>query len=435
MKLGKQISRKEEFYWNKLDNTAKVYPAISSNNATNVFRLSVKLKEKVLPDLLEQALKNSLKLLPAFNVKLRRGLFWYYFDTNFAVPTVREDATFPCNKIDRFKDNGFLFRVTYFEKKINLEVFHALSDGTGAFVFLNCLVSEYLKLAYPDDTPLQSVSSIDTSLPQSAYEENSFLTAAAKNASQKSSSLSAVPARPSSYRIPGVSVGFKELRVIHVLVYSKELLALAKEKGVTLTVYLTALLLLAIYEESWKYSGKKQPVSICIPINLRIWFKSNTLRNFFTFINVTVDFNEKEYSFDELLDIVSKQLKEKITYDEMLSKITNNANAEKSFALRIIPLFIKKIGLKIISHKTEKGNTTTLSNLGVLKFSDEAKKYIERCDVIINSTAHQTLKFGIACVNDCLSLTFTSSTEENDIQRFFCRFLSERSVKIRIITN
>ena len=57
MKRGKQISRKEEFYWNKLDNTAKVYPAISSNNATNVFRLSVKLKEKVLSDLLDQALK------------------------------------------------------------------------------------------------------------------------------------------------------------------------------------------------------------------------------------------------------------------------------------------------------------------------------------------------------------------------------------------
>lgn len=435
MNRSKNISRKEEYYWNRLDNTAKVYPAISGNNSTNVFRLSVKLKEKVVPSFLENALQTALKLLPTFNVKLRRGLFWYYFDTNFARPTVREDSTFPCNSIDRFKENGFLFRVTYFEKKINLEVFHALSDGTGAFVFLNCLVTEYLKLCYPNDEKLRLAQSVDSSLPQSAYEENSFMAAALKNPGAKSSSGTNVPSDPPAYRIPGVFVGSKELRVIHALVYPKELLALAKEKGVTLTVYLTALLLLSIYEESWKYSNRKYPVSVCIPINLRTWFKSDTLRNFFSFIHVTVDFRKKEYTFDELLSEVSKQLKEKITKDAMLEKIVSNTNAEKSFALRIIPLFLKKLGLKIISMKTERANTCTLSNLGVLKFTDAANEYVERCDVLMNSTSHQTLKLGVSSVNDCLSLTFTSSTEESDIQRFFCRFLTERSVKIRIITN
>ncbi len=244
-----------------------------------------------------------------------------------------------------------------------------------------------------------------------------------------------MPSPKASYKIPGVSVGLKELKVVHVLTSSKELLALSKEKGVTLTVYLTALLLLSIYEGSWKYSNRNTPVSICIPINLRSWFKSNTLRNFFSFIHVTVDFSQKEYSFDDLLKLVSCQLKEKITKDAMLEKIAANISAEKSFALRIIPLFIKKIGLKIISKKTERGNTCTLSNLGVVNFPAEVKKYIERCDVLINSTNHQTLKLAVACINDRLSMTFTSSIEENDIQRFFCRFLSERSVSVDILTN
>ncbi len=115
MSISKRISRRDEYYWNKLDNTAKVYPAISGNNSTNVFRLSVKLKETVNPNFLKSALSASLKLIPAFNVKLRRGLFWYYFDSNFASPIVKKDCSFPCNSIDRFKENGFLFRVTYFE--------------------------------------------------------------------------------------------------------------------------------------------------------------------------------------------------------------------------------------------------------------------------------------------------------------------------------
>ena len=65
--------------WLKLDNAAMIYPAIGSSQWNSVFRLSVILKDKVDKEKLQQALDDSLVRYPFFNVSLRNGLFWHYF--------------------------------------------------------------------------------------------------------------------------------------------------------------------------------------------------------------------------------------------------------------------------------------------------------------------------------------------------------------------
>ena len=44
---------------------------------------------------------------------------------------------------------SLLFQVSYDKNRINFEVFHALTDGTGAMHFLQELVQDYLILAHP----------------------------------------------------------------------------------------------------------------------------------------------------------------------------------------------------------------------------------------------------------------------------------------------
>ena len=63
-------------YWERLDNAAKIVPAVSDSRGSNVFRVSAVLTDEVDPELLEKALARALKLVPAFAVKLHRGLFW-----------------------------------------------------------------------------------------------------------------------------------------------------------------------------------------------------------------------------------------------------------------------------------------------------------------------------------------------------------------------
>ena len=77
-------------------------------------------------------------------------MFWYYFETNVkGKPVVREEEDFPCRYIEQHRNKSYLFRVTYYKNRINLEVFHALADGMGAVNFLRELTYQYLRICYP----------------------------------------------------------------------------------------------------------------------------------------------------------------------------------------------------------------------------------------------------------------------------------------------
>ncbi len=82
--------------WRRLDNTAKIFPVIANEQVSQVFRISVTLKETVDPELLQQALEEILPEIRNFRVKLRRGLFWYYFEENTRIPKVQRENTYPC---------------------------------------------------------------------------------------------------------------------------------------------------------------------------------------------------------------------------------------------------------------------------------------------------------------------------------------------------
>ncbi|NLD52093.1 MAG: hypothetical protein GX650_04275, partial [Clostridiales bacterium] len=86
--------------WLKLDNAAKIYPATRSSRWMAVFRLSVTLGEEIDRALLQQALVSTLKRIPSFGYRLRRGLFWYYLDSHGGQPAIQEDAANPLTGFD-----------------------------------------------------------------------------------------------------------------------------------------------------------------------------------------------------------------------------------------------------------------------------------------------------------------------------------------------
>ena len=62
--------------WDKLDNTAHLFPSIAGENMTNVYRISVTLKEDIQKEYLQQALDMVLPKFDGFNVRLRTGGKW-----------------------------------------------------------------------------------------------------------------------------------------------------------------------------------------------------------------------------------------------------------------------------------------------------------------------------------------------------------------------
>ena len=136
----------------KVDNVAKVFLATASRRDPRVIRISCTLQDPVQPELLNEALRSTAREWPQFQVTLHRGLFWHYFESTDLLPTVHEEDKAPCAPLYvPERRNRLLYRVTYFNNRINLEMFHALTDGNGGFLFLKSIVHNYLSLCHPQE--------------------------------------------------------------------------------------------------------------------------------------------------------------------------------------------------------------------------------------------------------------------------------------------
>lgn len=134
-----------------------------------------------------------------------------------------------------------LFEVSYHENRINFEVYHALTDGTGAMYFLEELVQNYLILAHPE-AKLPRIEPVEEITPGD-QEEDSFSQYYSADLPRNKEK------KPAAVKLKGEKVVHEEMHILEAELPVKELHAKARARGVSITVYLTAVLLCAIHEE------------------------------------------------------------------------------------------------------------------------------------------------------------------------------------------
>ena len=262
-------------YWRSLDNAAKLFSAASSPKDTRVFRFYCELKEEVKEEILQEALNQTIQKYPVFLSVMRKGLFWHYLEKSELRPVVREEYKEPCSSLYVRDKKTLLFEVTYYEKRINFEVFHALTDGTGATEFLRELVKNYLYLIHEEDLEPVELS-------------NQYLTVKDQEDDRFSRYYDPDFPRKKKKKIRAVQIkkggkGYEELQINEASMSVKELLGIAREKKVSMSVLLTAAFICAIHEEMSRMQEKK-PVILMVPVNLRKIFPSDSMLNFFGYI-------------------------------------------------------------------------------------------------------------------------------------------------------
>lgn len=419
------MKNQKEINWYKLDNTAKVFPIVSDKNLSNVFRVAVVLKEDIDPVILKSALEEVLPLFPVFKVRIKSGLFWYYYEVNNKEPIVEKEQNYPCAYIDVKTNNRYHFKVTYYKKRINLDLFHSITDGMGAINFLKNLTFAYIRLSSNQKTKTNFVEmNVNNELPDL---EDSYIKNYEKN------SLKDLEVR-NAFQMKGKMMPVSVVRIIHSYMNSKKLYKIAKRKKATVTEYITALLMFAMYSVYYKDSGSTKPMIIEIPVNLRKFFSSNTATNFFGLMPIVFQPN-RVYTFDEVLSEVSRQFEEKATKEAMTEQISRNVSFEKNFLVRIIPLFLKKVIIKVIYFFSKRGSSSIVSNLGIIDVPREYQKYIERFQFVLEVTKELPVKIGVITYNNELELTFTSKLYECKIEKFILDFLKDRGLKITIESN
>ncbi|GIO23366.1 acyltransferase [Oceanobacillus sp. J11TS1] len=412
--------------WYKLDNAGKMFRAVSEQSNSSVFRIAAVMKKTVQPDKLQLALDDVLRRLPMFAVKLSKGVFWDFLVENNEKLYVQPERQYPCAPIDPLETNGFLLRVIYYKKRISVEFFHSVTDGTGALEFVKALVYYYLE-HLGEDIEYESAL-IDLENEPSFYESDD---------SYQNYVTDEKPGKfkeNSSYQIRGGAID--QTIVIHGKMSAEKVHQIAKKYGTTITAFITAVLIAAIYKERLKYRAYQEEIKIAIPVNLRKPFPSNTLRNFFGVVNIGMAVKETT-TLEEIIAEISKQLREKVQKDNLQQSINDRVKWQTRLAARFIPLPIKhhamRYGYRSFSERTK---AMTMTNVGKVPLPESMKSHISHMEMILYPTKKSPINGGMIAVGDELVITFARMIKEADIIRTFFKELSKTyNLEIEVYSN
>ena len=408
---------KKNARWRKLDNAAKLYSAASNKKDTRVFRFYCELKEEVDSDVLQEALNQTIETFPTFLMVLRKGLFWHYLEPCNLRPIVKEEYKEPCSRLYIRDKKTLLFEVTYYKKRINFEVFHVLTDGTGATEFLKELVKNYLYFAHKEEG-LEQVALLPEDMTVQDQEDDSFLKYYSKD--QK---------RPKKRKLNAFQIRRKKkdgnhLHVHESVVSVQAVLKRSRELGVSMTIFLTALFMMAINEEMSKMQ-KKKPVVLMVPVNLRKFFPSTSMLNFFNWIEPGYNFTTQDQSFEAVLKYTKEFFETELTKEKMSAHISELLALELHPILRLAPLELKNLCIQAGAKYSEKNTTAIFSNMSAVKMPESYVPYIERFGVYTNTPK---LELCLCSFQDKLSLAFTSRYDTVNIERNFYRLLKEQGI-------
>ena len=410
--------------WDTLDNTAHLFPIIAGETMTNVYRMSFVLKEDVEPDALQLAVEEILPYFGTFHSTLKKGLFWYYFENNKKrFPPILIENDIPCRYFAPNSNKNYLFRISYYKKKINLEVFHVLADGVGGINFFRELLYHYLRRVHPElaatGTGLSSETSLNT---EDSYNKNyKHYTFKGYNS-------------PNSLIISGEKLENNHMGIMHGKMLIDDVKAVTKRYGVTINEYLVTVFAYSIYKEYFDVNNPK-PITIAVPVDLRPYYNSNTTKNFFVMTRARFEAKDENHSFEEFLDVFKTSLRaqrKKETLEQIFSFSVGN---ERIMILRSIPLVLKSLGIKFYYERTVKKNTSTVTNIGKITLKPEYEQYVEDFNSFISKSYCQDIKGLISSFRDRITFTITSALKDTYIQKTFFRKLSEDGIDVTIETN
>ena len=432
----------ENLKWRKLDNSAKIFPLSAGKKYSTVFRLSAVMKEKVNPSLLEKAVNITLEKYSSFKVKMKYGFFWYYLEENNKVPIIEEENNYPCKYIEPSKNNDYLFKVTYFDTKINIDIFHALTDGGSGTVFFREIIYTYLELLHPTvfNSNERLVRKIDFNT------EDSYLKNYIKNSKGNSSSKKA-------YILKGKKIKLGAISAIHEIIDMSDLKKECEKYNATVTQYLTAVLIYSIYEANYKKNKSKKPIKVCIPVNLKKYFPSKTMSNFFSYITLEANMkslvqnseekkeqknsnkDEINFLFENIIEFVKNDFKQKLTEEEIIKTMSANVKLGTNLFIKVIPLELKKAIVRLSYLEIRKYTTITFSNIGRIGIIGKYKDYIDEFLMLIAPEPVEKIKCSGCTFENKMSFTFTSILNDNNIEKTFYNFLKNKGVKVKIESN
>ena len=414
--------------WYRLDNTAKVYPVISTAQSGNMIRVAANLTDDIEPSVLQQAVVDCKRRFPTIYVKLKRGLFWYYYEPNEKMPKVKPEPPTMCRAVDPHANNGYYFNFYYYRNRVSLEIFHAVTDGRGASEFLKAVLYRYFELlGYPmksDGLVLTLDQKPDPAETADCYVENYSPTDKIPTPGIK------------AYHIRGRRFPHNGLGAIFGKLDTEPLKALAKEHGASVSHFIAALLSCCIIETGDDKKLRQKAVRLCVPVDIRSLFASKSLRNFFLFFHTTVWYDGQAPDIDRVIETVKQQFQEETEPAKLQSSLNANVSLEKNIALKSSPLMIKWFIIKM-NYLIGAGDSTTMtmSNLGIITLPDCMKPLVRDFEFSFDGGRFMNYSMGLVTYEGRTTISFSRRIYETELDRSFFTHLAEKGIDIEIQSN
>ena len=424
--IKENIPLQKKLKWMSLDNAAKIYPASRRRDWSNVFRLSATLDEKIDKEIMQTALDVTVRRFPSIAVRLKTGFFWYYLEEIPKAPDIMNEKPYPLSRMIFDDIRKCAFRVIVYENRLAVEFFHALTDGNGGLVFLKTLIAEYLYQRYGKKIPNECgvLDRLEEPCPEEL--EDSFL--------KYEGPVKHPRNEKTAFKINGTpeSDGFRTNTTF--ILDAKQVAAEAKKYGVTVTAYFVAVLIytnMHLQRQLVKNPKKHKPLKILIPVNLRKLFPSKSLRNFVLYVTPGIDPRFGDYEFGEICKSIYHQMNLDITPKQMSARIATNVGNEKSMVLKLAPLFLKNMVMKLVFNAVgEKKSTFTLSNIGVVTVPPEMAEHITRMDVLLSVQSRAPYNSALITYGDKMYLNIIRNIKENMLERELYETFKELGLKV-----
>ena len=402
-----------------LDNAAIVYPLGMRHGKMPLFRLSATLKEDVIPSLLQLAVDFTIKRFPSFSAVIKTGVFWHYLETTNHINTVEQENDIPCKPISIILRSYKSFRVLYYKKRISVEYFHVITDGTGAMVFLKTLLREYFRLLGKNIPCTDGI--LDVSKDVDPLElVNEFNNAKANN------DMSTFLDKP-SLQLEGKFSRTNINKITHYEMDASKVLELAHKYKGSVTAYFLSLLFLAVKKS---VSVDRGLVNIQVPVNMRKFNNSKTLRNYSMYFSASKRLEEISDK-KSLVKDMDNQIKEKGDVGIMSQMMATTRKIIQM--IYYVPVILKKpivtvaygyLGNKIIA--------TTLSNLGNIKVPDKMNRLINIFDFVFVPVKPNKTACSLLSYNNKMRFTITRSSDDDRFENEVLRLLQEDGLDVLV---
>ena len=422
--------KEKQLSWYRMDNTSVLYSALQTEHYSAIYRFSAVMTEKVDPEALQRAIDKVMPRFPGFRNRIKKGFFWYYFEKNDAPgPFLREDAADPCMPVRFGEDDGWLIRFFYYERRISVEIFHALSDGGGAMVFLRCLLAQYLRELGHEIPSGDGIPDInEKSCPEEWEDAYSRWCGRRARAQPLIKRAYENLGTPEKFYTFNVTMGFMEVSALKKR---------SRELGVSITEYLAGVLMYVLMEKQRREHPRRElPIALTIPVNLRPFFPSPTLRNFITTVQPWIDPSLGDYSLEDICQQVRHYMRFHCSKPEMQAAFTRNVKFQNNPLLRVIPCFLKDPVMSF-SYRMRgiRPYSANFTNPGIFRVPAEMEPFIEHMEVIQGQATVHRPNFAAMSYGNIMEVAASGTMRESDTERDFFRFLIRDGIPVHIESN